>query len=370
MQGTCSTRMARSLTSGAVLAVLLGGAGSHAGAQEAEDGKRQRRPIVLEDQGSFAFGGRVLTEAGTDSTLSCDHGYTEYQIPRKARDVPIIMWHSTSTKTWTSTPGGPQGFQNIFLRRGFTVHIIDLPRQGRAAWGCAEILYTPDVGRDQRTFTSWRVGTWPLPGGPVLHPGSQAPNDTAFFNQVVRARYPEFSGEEAELLEANSVVALLEKIGPATLFTHSGSGIRGWVTAMLSPQVKGIIAFEPSIHVFPPGELPPPVEGGPTQREVPLAEFEKLTRIPIQIIVGDFLEASPSGPARLVNGRAFVEAVNRHGGNAEFIHLPEVGIHGNSHIMMLERNNVRIANLVSAYLHRKGLDRRGSASARTVAGEQ
>jgi hypothetical protein len=37
---------------------------------------------------------------------------------------------------------------------------------------------------------------------------------------------------------------------------------------------------------------------------------------------------------------------------------------------MSDLNNVRVANLLSAYLHRKGLDRRDGASARTVAGEQ
>jgi pimeloyl-ACP methyl ester carboxylesterase len=357
------TRISRglSLAAPAVLAVLMGS--SRALAQETEHGKgghkEHRRPIVLEEQGSFAFGGTVLTEAATDSTLHCDHGYTEFQIPRKARKLPLIMWHSTSTKTWTSTPGGPQGFQDIFLRRGYSVYIIDVPRQGRAGLACVETTYTPDLGRDQRTFTGWRLGTWDLPGPPSFFPNSQAPHDTAFLNQVLRARYPDNENfEDTDSVEANTVAALLDKIGPATLFTHSGSGRFGWLAALASPKVKGIVSFEPSVNVFPPGELPPAPTGS-NQLEVPLADFEKLTRIPILLVMADFLDINQANINRLANGRAFVEALNRHGGNAQLVHLPEVGIHGNSHIMMLEENNVEVANLVSRFLRENGLAKRG-----------
>ncbi len=326
-------------------------------AQEAERGRAQRPPLVIEEQGSFAFGGTVITGA-TDSTLHCDHGYAEFQIPPNARNLPLVMWHSTSTKTWTSTPGGPAGFQDIFLRRAFAVYIIDLPRQGRAGFSCVSTTYAPQVGRDQRTFTSWRLGTWNLPGVPTLFPNSQAPRDTAFLNQVLRARYPDNEGfQDTPQVEADAVAALLEKIGPAILFTHSGSGRFGWLAALGSPNVKGIVSFEPSVNVFPSGELPPP--SATPQLEVPLAEFQKLTRIPILLVMADFLDINAANIARLANGRAFVAALNRHGGRAELLHLPELGIVGNSHIMMLERNNVQVADLVSQFLRESGLDRRG-----------
>jgi hypothetical protein len=49
--------------------------------------------------------------------------------------------------------------------------------------------------------------------------------------------------------------------------------------------------------------------------------------------------------------------VNNHGGNAKLIVLPDLGIFGNSHIMMLEENNVQIADLVSKFLNENGLDK-------------
>jgi pimeloyl-ACP methyl ester carboxylesterase len=351
----------------AALALLLGAASGQALAQDSEHGKghhKEHRRIVIEEQGSFAFGGRVVTDA-TDSTLHCDHGYAEFQTPINARALPIIMWHSTRTKTWTSTPGGVEGFQDIFLRRGYSVYIIDLPRQGRAGNACINTTYTANPGQDQTTFRNWLLGTWQLPGPPTYFPHSQAPRDTAFLNQVLRARYPDNENfEDTDSLEASDVGALLDKIGPATLMTHSGSGRYGWLTALGSPKVKGIVSFEPVTFVFPSGELPPPVDGGQPQLEVPAADFQKLTQIPIQVIFGDFLDQLPLWTASFANAKAFVAALNRHGGHAELLYLPDLGIHGNSHIMMLERNNVQIANLVSQFLRENGLARRGGRGRR------
>jgi hypothetical protein len=361
-----------SLTASTTLAALVGLGTTDLSAQEAMHRRNQGnpRPIVIQKQGSFAFGGTVITDA-LDSTLHCDHGYAEFQIPRHARRLPLIMWHSTSTKTWTSTPGGQVGFQDIFLRRGFGVYIIDLPRQGRAGNACVNTAYTANPGQDQTTFRNWRLGVWELPGPPTYFPNSQTPRDTAFLNQVLRARYPDNENfEDTDSIEAASVAALLAKSGRATLITHSGSGRYGWLTAMVSPKVKGIVSFEPVVAVFPTGELPPPIEGGIPPLEVPLADFEKLTRIPILLVFGDFLDRLPLWTAAFANAQAFVEAINRHGGDAQLVHLPEIGITGNSHIMMLERNNVEVANVVSRFLHEHGLAEPGDHDDdKAVAGE-
>jgi hypothetical protein len=191
----------------------------------------------------------------------------------------------------------------------------------------------------------------------MYFPNSQAPRDPEFVNQILRARYPDNEGfPDTPTVEAGSIAALLGNIGPAVLFTHSGSGRMGWLAVLRTSKVKGVVSFEPSVNLFPPGELPPP--SATPQMEVPLAEFLKLTRIPILVVMADFLDINAANMARLANGRAFVAAVNRHGGNAQLIHLPEVGIRGNSHVMMLERNNVQIADLVSRFLHKAKLDRR------------
>jgi len=317
----------------------------------------QNAPLVIESEGSFAFAGKVETDA-TGQSRHCDHGYADFSLPVGARKVPIVMWHSTSVKTWTSDPpflGGHQNFQDIFLRRKWPVYIIDLPRQGRANYGCFALDYVsnwPQVGRDQRTFAgavAWRLGTWVPPGPPTFFNPSQFPDDPtgALLDQTLRARYPDNEQlPDAFPLEADSVSKLLEQIGASILFTHSGSGYPGWLTAIKSPKVLSVVSFEPG-YLWPEGEVPP----GQT-RVVPLADFLKLTKIPIEIIIGDRYPA-----ASLAIAKAFVDTVNKHGGNAKLIYLPDLGMFGNSHIMMMEKNNVQVADVVSQFLNENGLDK-------------
>ncbi|MNP87138.1 hypothetical protein D3C76_1878330 [compost metagenome] len=54
--------------------------------------------------------------------------------------------------------------------------------------------------------------------------------------------------------------------------------------------------------------------------------------------------------------RLWRDAVNRHGGDVRLIHLPQIGIRGNSHFPFSDMNNLEIAHLVSQFLAEKNLD--------------
>jgi hypothetical protein len=261
------------------------------------------------------------------------------------------MWHSSSSKTWQTTFDGREGWQPIFLRRGFPVYIIDLPRQGRASWGCEQVPANelPTIGRDQTSFSGFRFGTWTPPAPPVWFPGVQEPQTEAVLNEMARTRYPELNGATFEQFESDAVSVLLNKVGPAILIGHSGSGRRTMWTALKNPNVKGIVNVEGS-QLFPVGEAPA------GQTTVPEAEFMKLTKIPILIILGDYLNLTPNGLASIANAKAFVQAVTNRGGTAELLYLPERGIFGNTHFSMSDLNNVQVADLVSDFFKRTGLD--------------
>lgn len=110
-----------------------------ASAQEKK--KNKQEPLVIREQGSFAVGGTVINNPGKfdpyhptpdGQTFHGDHAYVFYQIPAKTRQLPLVMWHGIGqfSKTWETTPDGREGYQNIFLRRDFSVYLIDQPRRG------------------------------------------------------------------------------------------------------------------------------------------------------------------------------------------------------------------------------------------------
>jgi hypothetical protein len=54
-----------------------------------------------------------------------------------------------------------------------------------------------------------------------------------------------------------------------------------------------------------------------------------------------------------------VATLKAHGGDAQLLRLPDVGVFGNTHFIFSDLNNVRVAGLLSQYLQQKGLDTRG-----------
>jgi hypothetical protein len=150
------------------------------------------------------------------------------------------------------------------------------------------------------------------------------------------------------------------------MLTHSASGPMGWVTATRADNVKAIVSYEPVGWLFPDNEVPAPVptSGDPiVGTPIAPALFQKLTHIPIQIVFGDNIPTVQSPHpgldawrGRLVMARRFVEVVNAHGGHAELLSLPAIGVRGNTHFAFSDLNNVKIADLLSEYLHKERLD--------------
>jgi Alpha/beta hydrolase family len=332
----------------------------------------QKQPIVIQEQGSFAVGGTVITNPGTfdpikrtpeGQTFHSDHAYVFYQIPVKTKKLPLVFWHGIGqfSKTWETTPDGREGFQNIFLRRSFSVYLIDQPRRGNAGRSKVEatIAPTPD---EQTWFGTFRVGVWP-----DYFPGVQFSKDPEALNQYFRSMTPNIGAIDINV-NVDAVSALVTKTGPAILITHSHAGGQGWLTAIKNSNVRAIVSYEPgSGYVFPEGEMPPPIESaaGPLQAVgVPKADFLKLTKIPIIIYYGDNIPTNPDpNPgidgwrARLAMARKWRDAVNTAGGDVTVIHLPEIGIKGNTHFPFSDLNNIEIADLLSKWLKEKGLDR-------------
>ena len=338
-------------------------------------GQERRTPILIEEQGSFAVGGTVITGSNGD-TFHGDHAYVQYQIPANARALPLVMWHGGGqfSKTWESTPDGRDGFQTLFLKRGWSVYNLDQPGRGRAGRRTVGTTIGTPTPNESSSWNTFRLGIWTPPNPPAFFPNVQFPRTDEAIDQYWRQITPNTAPEGTRDFQGGTVAKLFEKIGAGILLTHSNSGQYGWVTAMKVPQlVKAIVAYEPAGFAFPDNDIPPlvatsnaQVAGLSAPQLVPAAEFQKLTQMPIQIIYGDNIEFNTPSAIfgvelwRVVTQRAeqFAAAINRRGGNVQVVHLPRVGLHGNTHFPFSDLNNVEVADLLSQYLREQRLERR------------
>lgn len=325
-----------------------------------------RAPLVIQEQGSFAAGGTVITSpdpsGSGEFTLHGDHLYTFYQIPENARKLPLVLWHGYGqfSKTWETTPDGREGFQNIFLRRGFGVYVIDQPRRGNAGRSTKPMTINAEPD-DQKWFNIFRIGIWPK-----FFPGVQFSQEPETLNQYFRQMTPDTGPIDIDV-NTDAVASLFNKIGPGILVTHSHSGGMGWAAVFKSEKIRAVVSYEPgSNFIFPEGEVPPTKQssgGSLSALSVPLSDFKKLTQIPIVIYYGDNIPEKPmDNPGqdqwriRLEMAKLWVEAINRHGGDAGVVHLPGIGIHGNTHFPFSDLNNLKIADLMYSFLENKQLN--------------
>ena len=210
-------------------------------------------------------------------------------------------------------------------------------------------------------FDNFRVGIWP-----DYFPGVQFSRDPATLNQYFRQITPNTGPFDLDVA-SNAVAALFGQIGPGILVTHSQGGGVGWFTAIKNSNVRAIVAYEPGSNFpFPHGEVPPPMPSAAGLFEahgVPIAEFTRLTRIPIAIFYGDYIPEQPTTHrgqdqwrVRLAMARLWAQVINRHGGDARVVYLPDIGVRGNTHFPFSDLNNLEVADEMSKFLASKALD--------------
>ena len=212
-------------------------------------------------------------------------------------------------------------------------------------------------------FNRFRVGIYP-----DYFEGVQFSRDREALNQYFRQMTPTIGPLDFDVY-SDAYAALFDKIGPAIFVTHSQGGPVGWFTLLKTKNIKAIVAYEPGGSVpFPTGQVPE--EGKVLTRskktegiEVPMAVFKRYMEIPIIIYYGDNLPETDEHPElyewtrRLHLMRKWAEMLNKLGGDVTVIHLPDVGLHGNTHFPMSDLNNVEVADLLSKWLYEKQLDR-------------
>lgn len=360
-------------------------------------------PLELADQGCFFVGGRYVEHAGKRSMQG--QMFVQYQVPRRlSHRCPIVMIHGggQTAANFLGTPDGRRGWADYFVTQGFSVYVIDQPGRGRSG-------YFPGYGASAHRDADTIAARFTAPERECLYPqarlhtqwpGSGVPDDPDYdqFYASQVASMDDIASLEAMMREAGA--ALLERIGPAILLTHSQGGPFGWTIADARPHlVRGILAIEPNgapVHEVRftgapdwfeddvvgrpwgitrgPLAYDPPAENAHDLRfaRQESADAPGLTRCWLQAGEARKLKNLAGIPILIVTAEASYHAPYDHCTSAflrqagvahQFVRLPDVGINGNGHMMMLEKNNLVIARFLQDWVGRNVPDVVGARGA-------
>jgi pimeloyl-ACP methyl ester carboxylesterase len=352
---------------------------------------QERGPLVLAKSSYFFVGGKI--DPSVEGSPMVGQMYVEYMIPQRLlHPYPVVMVHggNQTGTNFTGTPDGREGWAQFFVRRGYSVYVVDQVARGRSAYWSQVYGPLPPSRLafvEQRFVAPEQTPMWPQAYLHNQFPGDGRPGDPNF-DQFYAAQFPSIASfPRQQQLNRDALVALLDKIGPAILLTHSQSGAFGWPVADARPNlVKAILAVEPSgppVHdienLGPPtwfkdaertkisglGDIPvaydPPLGADQTlafvrageprrpdlvrcwRQQEPARKLVNLLKIPVLIVTS---EASYHAPYDDCTAAYLTQAgvPNRH------LHLADVDILGNGHMMMIEKNNQAIATLMLDWL--------------------
>jgi hypothetical protein len=323
---------------------------------------------------------------------------------------PVIMVHGSSHTgaCLESTPDGREGWYPYFVRNGVPSYVVDQAGRGRSGFdqsvihegearmtggdtaAAADLI--PGFGRitDNGAWTNWFGHLVPadstiltgrlIPHGDPADPNPRpdefehvgplfpldavdenivarrgaigsapaspgAPYGLEYYKQLVPNAEATLPGSVCEtcdpqlLSPANTwtpanLAALVERLGGAIVVTHSQSGIMGHhMTRILKERgrlglLKGLVTLEGSCSLQNSGVL--------------AADFDN---IPYMALKGDYANTSMvcQQTVDAINAR---RAAGQGTAKAEYLKLDEMGILGVTHMMMLDRQNLKIADIM------------------------
>jgi pimeloyl-ACP methyl ester carboxylesterase len=339
----------------AVVAALsvVGTFASASMAQEYSDVQVQKKALNLKAVGSFYIDGETVFQTATEvglageGHLNVNQMYVGFMVPSDDNKVPVVMVHGAtlSGKTYETTPDGRMGWEEYFARNGHAVYVPDQVSRGRSGFnqaifndvraGISQPSALPNIWRVavESAWTSWRVGA----AYPTPFPGSQF--NVKALNQLANQGVPDLNlGLPAVNPTWNALSVLASEVnGGAVILGHSQAGRFPFEAALVNIKgIRGLIAVEPAA-------------GSIGCAGYSDDQIKTLSRVPILVVFGDHTEGTV-WQDRLTDCRAFAAKIQKVGGNATVLHLPEIGVRGNTHMMMQDKNSLQVADLIMRWL--------------------
>jgi pimeloyl-ACP methyl ester carboxylesterase len=316
--------------------------------------------IVLRGMGSFHVGGRIAEISGKpvrsivrvpggpsskldpNGQYQVEQMYAQYFLPKNRKGkFPLLMWHGGGLTgvTYETTPDGREGWLNMFVRKGWDTYVSDAVERGRSGFASSDVwpdepIFITYTDPFERFRIGAGEGSWdPDPAKQKLMPNVQFPVE-AYANYMKQIVPRWLSTDDAVI---KGYVALIDKVCPCVLLTHSQGGSFGFKAAELRPdKIKAIVAVEAA-------------SAGTIEKAA------AIKNIPVLMIFGDNVDLHPRWVAYRKLDLAYADAVRAAGGKVDVINLPDIGIKGNSHMMMMDKNNAAIADVIQDWLVKHGL---------------
>lgn len=346
--------------------------------------------------GYFFVGGRYETSG--DRVGMVGQMYVEPHAPATiTQPYPVVMIHGTAQTgaNFTGTPDGRPGWAQRFVENGYVVYVVDQVGRGRSGENPSRYgaYARSSAATTEQQFTGTaNFGLWPQAKLHTRWRDGPGVRGNAAFDQFFASQVPFIANAaKTEELMAPALDALLEKIGPAILLTHSQAGVFGFAACDRRPDdVKAHIAVEPNGPpffdvAFKGGEdwweqtgaaraRPYGITRLPLTFDPPIASADELAIVQNDQVAPDcirgWLQAKPARslpniakvPTAVVTGEASFRAavdpatvafLRQAGVPAEHLALGAHGLHGNGHMMMLETNSDEIADLMIGWIEKR-----------------
>ena len=357
-----SQRFSMSCRSAFVIGIALTGilgVADNVNAQALKDVQTADTPLVLKAQGSFFVGGdkaeqtRVeLGDLGPEGHIAVNQMYVRYMVPQGGdNNLPVVMVHGATLtgKSWETTPDGRMGWDEYFVRKGHPVYVPDQVGRGRSGFNQA-VFNNVRAGSvppaslprwirfsDEVVWPNFRFGA--KPGAP--YSDSQFP--VTAVDELAKQGVPDvsFGGLPNPNPTLKALSDLATQLNGAVLMGHSQSGAFPLAAALLNPTAaKGLVLVEPG--------------GCPAMFSD--EQIKTLATIPVLAVFGDHRDTPtgigirPSWQLSFESCQALIARLKAAGGQAEMLNPPDRGIRGNSHMIMQDKNNQQIADLILQWI--------------------
>lgn len=285
--------------------------------------------------------------------------YVAWEAPAGVpRPLPVVLVHGGTLQgtEWRETPDGRPGWAQRFVEAGYATFVVDRPGHGRSPYhpdilGPMGSPFSYERGREVYFPEGGRETQWPF-----------EPDDQAALDAFIAAYGPMPADlASSQRLDADRLAALLDRIGPAIVVTHSASGPDGWLLADRRPSlVAAIVTVEPMGPVFGHtpgiGTLAWGLTAAPMEFDPPRASAEEakaaapetlrvpsLARLSVALVTGEASVFATFAPSIL-------DFLTHAGADVDHLHLPALGIRGNGHGMIYEKNSDEVIGIVLAWL--------------------